>query len=114
MGKGIMEAMPRDQQQAVGASMAEMNSPVANLGEMAASGIANGNVDFSGLQQTQNMMPAQQMTNVPPMPSNQMGTGKELFSQQAMQNAQGIYGGLDQRQNAVNAPMMFKDEKNNY
>ena len=114
MGKGIMEDMPRDQQQAVGASMAEMNSPATNLGVIGASGLANGNVDFSGLQQTQNMMPTQQMTNVPPMPSNQMGTGRELFSQQATQNAQGIYGGLDQRQNAVNAPMMFKDEKNNY
>ena len=111
MGGDKMKDMPRDQQQAVAA---EINSPATNLGVIGASGLANGNVDFSGLQQTQNMMPAQQMTNVPPMPSNQMGAGKELFSQQAMQNAQGIYGGLDQRQNAVNAPMMFKDEKNNY
>ena len=54
--------------------------------------------------------PVQQMTNVPPMPSNQMGTGRELFSPQSTQNAQGIYGGLDQRQNAVNAPMMFTDQ----
>jgi hypothetical protein len=47
-----------------------------------------------------------QMTNMPPAPSNTMGTAQPVFNPQTQMNAQGIYGGLDQRQNSLNAPLM--------
>lgn len=50
----------------------------------------------------------QQMTNVPPAPSNTLGQAKPVFNPQAQQFAQGIYGGIDQRQNGT--PFMFKDQ----
>ena len=54
--------------------------------------------------------PAQQMTNVPPAPSNIQGQAPPVFNQQTQQNAQGIYGGVDQRQNSVGAPLLFTDK----
>jgi hypothetical protein len=54
--------------------------------------------------------PAQQMTNVPPASSNTLGQAQPVFNQQAQQNAQGIFGGIDQRQNSVGAPLMFDDQ----
>lgn len=56
--------------------------------------------------------PAQQMTNVPPAPSNTLGQAQPVFNQQTQQNAQGIHGGIDQRQNSVNATPMFKKKCN--
>jgi hypothetical protein len=50
----------------------------------------------------------QQMTNVPPPPSNTLGAAKPVFNPQAQQFAQGLYGGIDQRQNGT--PFMFKDQ----
>ena len=32
------------------------------------------------------------------------------FSSQAQANAQGIYGGVDQRQNSIGAPLLFNDQ----
>ena len=49
---------------------------------------------------------AQQMTNVPPAGSSLVNP----FSPQAQANAQGIYGGIDQRQNSVGAPLMFENK----
>ena len=54
-------------------------------------------------------LPAQQMTNVPPAGSSLVNP----FPPQAQANAQGIYGGVDQRQNSVGAPLMFTDEDKN-
>ena len=54
--------------------------------------------------------PVQQMTNVPPAPSNIQGQAPPVFNQQTQQNAQGIYGGVDQRQNSVGAPLLFTDK----
>ena len=54
--------------------------------------------------------PAQQMTNVPPATSNTLGQAQPVFNQQAQQNAQGIFGGINQRQNSVGAPLMFEDQ----
>ncbi len=56
--------------------------------------------------------PVQQMTNVPPAPSNTLGQAQPVFNQQTQQNAQGIHGGIDQRQNSVNATPMFKKKCN--
>ena len=56
--------------------------------------------------------PAQQMTNVPPAPSNTLGQAQPVFNQQTQANAQGIHGGIDQRQNSVNATPMFKKKCN--
>ncbi len=53
-------------------------------------------------------LPVQQMTNVPPAPSNTLGQAQPVFNQQTLQNAQGIYGGVDQRQNSVGATPVFK------
>ena len=52
--------------------------------------------------------PVQQMTNVPPQQANTLGTAQPVFKPQAQQAAQGIYGGIDQRQNAVNATPIFQ------
>jgi hypothetical protein len=46
----------------------------------------------------------QPMTNVPPAGSSLINP----FSSQAQANAQGIYGGVDQRQNAVRASALFQ------
>lgn len=56
--------------------------------------------------------PVQQMTNVPPQQANTLGTAQPVFKPQAQQMAQGIYGGIDQRQNAVGATPMFKKKYN--
>ena len=57
--------------------------------------------------------PVQQMTNVPPASSNTLGQAQPVFNQQAQQNAQGMFGGIDQRQNSVGAPLLFTDEDKN-
>jgi hypothetical protein len=52
--------------------------------------------------------PAQQMTNVPPAQANTLGAAQPVFNPQVQQAAQGIYGSVDQRQNAVNASALFQ------
>jgi len=52
--------------------------------------------------------PVQQMTNVPPAPSNTLGQAQPVFNQSVQQAAQGVYGGVDQRQNSVGAAPLFK------
>ena len=49
-----------------------------------------------------------QMTFQPPMPSNQMGTAKPVFSPQTQGMAQTVYGTPEQRQISVNTPYMMK------
>ena len=56
--------------------------------------------------------PVQQMTNVPPAQANTLGTAQPVFKPQAQQAAQSIYGGVEQRQNAVGATPMFKKKCN--
>ena len=56
--------------------------------------------------------PAQQMTNVPPAQANTLGSAQPVFNPQVQQAAQGIYGGVEQRQNAVGATPMFKKKCN--
>ena len=51
-------------------------------------------------------LPSQQMTNVPPAASSLINP----FSPEAQQNAQGMYGGMRQRQQSVGAPCLFKDQ----
>jgi hypothetical protein len=94
--KGKMKKMSRQQQKAVGASMAE-------------SGI-NMNAQQVVAQPAQQIVqqPVQQMTNVPPAPSNTLGQAQPVFNQQTQQNAQGIFGGVDQRQNSVGASALFQ------
>jgi len=48
----------------------------------------------------------QQTTNVPPAASSLINP----FSPEAQQNAQGMYGGMGQRQQSVGAPFMFADQ----
>jgi hypothetical protein len=48
----------------------------------------------------------QPMTNVTPAGSSLVNP----FSPQAQANAQGVFGNQQMRQNAVNAPLMFKDQ----
>jgi len=52
--------------------------------------------------------PVQQMTNVPPAQANTLGQAKPIFNPQAQQAAQGVYGGIDQRQNSVGSAPLFK------
>ena len=52
--------------------------------------------------------PTQQMTNVPPQQANTLGNAQPVFNQGAQQAAQGIYGGVDQRQNSVGATPIFQ------
>ena len=48
----------------------------------------------------------QPMTNIPPAGSSLVNP----FPPQVQDNAQGIYGGVDQRQNSVGAPLLFNDQ----
>ena len=59
-------------------------------------------------QQQMVAQPAQQMTNVPPQQANTLGNAQPVFNQGVQQAAQGIYGGVDQRQNSVGAAPLFK------
>jgi hypothetical protein len=52
--------------------------------------------------------PVQQMTNVPPQQANTLGAAQPVFKPQAQQAAQGIYGGIEQRQNSVGASALFQ------
>ena len=54
---------------------------------------------------------AQQMTNMPPQQANAMGTSQPVFSPRATQAGTGLFGDMQQRQNSVNAPLMFKEKK---
>lgn len=58
--------------------------------------------------------PAQQMTNVPPAQANTLGAAQPVFNPQVQQAAQGIYGNVEQRQNAVGATPMFKKFNKKY
>ena len=66
-----------------------------------------GIVDPLAQQQTVTQ-PAQQMTNIPPQQANTLGQAQPVFNQGVQQAAQGIYGGVDQRQNSVGAAPLFK------
>ena len=59
-------------------------------------------------QQQMVAQPAQQMTNIPPQQANTLGQAQPVFNQGVQQAAQGIYGGIDQRQNSVGAAPLFK------
>jgi hypothetical protein len=48
------------------------------------------------------------MTNIPPQQANTLGQAQPVFNQGVQQAAQGIYGGVDQRQNSVGAAPLFK------
>ncbi len=54
-----------------------------------------------------------EMTTQPPMPANQRGTARPLFSE-AIQNTAGqIYGNINERQNSLgsNAPMFMSEKQ---
>ena len=59
-------------------------------------------------QQQMVAQPVQQMTNVPPAQANTLGAAQPVFKPQAQQVAQGIYGGIEQRQNSVGATPIFQ------
>ena len=59
-------------------------------------------------QQQMVAQPAQQMTNIPPQQANTLGQAQPVFNQGVQQAAQGVYGGIDQRQNSVGAAPLFK------
>ena len=50
----------------------------------------------------------QQMTNVPPQQANTLGNAQPVFNLGVQQAAQGIHGGVDQRQKSVGAPPLFQ------
>ena len=56
--------------------------------------------------------PVQQMTNVPPAPSNTLGQAQPVFNQQTQQNAQGMFGTQQTMQDSVGATPMFKKKCN--
>ena len=60
-------------------------------------------------QQQMVAQPVQQMTNVPPQQANTLGQAQPVFNQSVQQAAQGIYGGVDQRQNSVGATPLFQE-----
>ena len=63
-------------------------------------------------QQQMVAQPVQQMTNVPPAQANTLGAAQPVFKPQVQQAAQGVYGGIEQRQNSVNASALFKKKCN--
>ena len=56
-------------------------------------------------------MPAQaQMSNMPPQPSNTMGNARPVFDARTQNIANGIYGGMQARQNAAGATPVYPGE----
>ena len=49
------------------------------------------------------------MPIAPAQPSNTLGAAQPVFKPQVQQAAQGIYGGIEQRQNVVNASPLFQE-----
>ena len=74
------------------------------------------NVDpMTGMQmpmQPQQQMQQPAMTNVPQQLSNTMGGSKPLFGENTQAIAQKIYGSVEDRQDSVNAPPLFKMDAN--
>ncbi len=68
-------------------------------------GIAPGAVNIV----TPNMAPEQEVTNVPPPQANEAAVAP-VFDQKTQVSANQVFGDLFARQNAVNAPLMFKKE----
>jgi hypothetical protein len=62
-------------------------------------------------QQQMVAQPVQQMTNVPPAQANTLGAAQPVFKPQAQQVAQGIFGGIEQRQNSVGATPLFQEQQ---
>ena len=91
------------QRKAAHASMAEQ-SPAKNIGSMISSAAMGNNVDLNNLQ------PTQPMTNIPPQQANTMGNSQPVFSPRSTQAGAGLFGDMQQRQNAVNAPLMFHEK----
>jgi len=58
-------------------------------------------------------LPPQQMTNVPPAPSNTLGQAQPVFNPQAKQNAQGMFGNQQALQNSVGASPLFQKQLGN-
>ena len=52
--------------------------------------------------------PVQQMTNVPPAPSNTLGQAQPVFDPLAQQSSALLYGSVAQRQNSVGASALFQ------
>jgi hypothetical protein len=88
------------QRKAAHASMAEQ-SPAKNIGSIISSTAMGNNVDLNNLQ------PTQPMTNIPPQQANTMGNSQPVFSPRSTQAGTGLFGDMQQRQNSVNAPLMF-------
>ena len=58
-------------------------------------------------------MPVQtQMSNMPPQPSNVMGMSKPVFNPSTMAAANNMFGDMQMRQSAVNAPNVFNTPVN--
>jgi hypothetical protein len=68
-------------------------------------GIAPGAVNIV----TPNIAPEQEVTNVPPPQANEAAIAP-VFDQKTQVSANQVFGDLFARQNAVNAPLMFKQE----
>lgn len=68
-------------------------------------GIAPGAVNIV----TPNIAPEQEVTNVPPPQANEAAIAP-VFDQKTQVSANQVFGDLFARQNAVNAPLMFKKE----
>ena len=68
-------------------------------------GIAPGAVNIV----TPNIAPEQEVTNVPPPQANEAAIAP-VFNQKTQVSANEVFGDLFARQNAVNAPFMFKQE----
>jgi len=100
------------QRKAVHASMqpGDTGAPVKQMG----------NVDpMTGMQmpmqmpmQPQQQMQQPAMTNVPQQLSNTMCGSKPLFGENTQAIAQKIYGSVEDRQDSVNAPPLFKMDAN--
>lgn len=87
-----------------------MKSPNKMMGSIS-NAITGGNTKlFGGFGSTG--LPAQQMTNVPPAPSNTLGQAQPVFNQQTQQNAQEMFGTQQTMQDSVSATPMFKKKCN--
>ena len=67
--------------------------------------------NLNNYQMNEESMDPAEFSSKPPVPSNELGSAKPVFSDRSKNYAKYIYGDVDQRQNTLpNTPMFMKDQ----
>tara|TARA_R110000824_G_scaffold101148_1_gene240167 strand:- start:476 stop:751 length:276 start_codon:yes stop_codon:yes gene_type:complete len=67
--------------------------------------------NLNNYQMNEESMDPAEFSSKPPVPSNERGSAKPVFSDSSKKYANYMYGDIDQRQNTLpNTPMFMKDQ----